>query len=206
VFNFGGPLLKYDETLASQSVDGIVTAYNKPKEHARPGTALVVRSAFASNLQRNRAIDALFRNPEADQTRVLDVSRAGNTACPDGAAAPCPRFQAVDPALTAMQVMRGERRFGVLVFYAILDTAIPTTSRSINPISPGTSSNCWRIRTTPIHLSRAFSTAPRAIFHRGGSPRIVAIWFASVGCLRPPDGIAGRQAWTAAFTATRFRQ
>ena len=124
VFNFGGPLPGYDDILATHLVDGIVAAYNQAKECARPGATLVLRSGFAANIQRNRAIDAFFRNPEEDRKRVLDVSAAAGMTCPDGAADPCRRFQAADPTLTVLQVRREERPCALLIFYAVHNTTL----------------------------------------------------------------------------------
>ncbi|SPF44462.1 putative Neutral/alkaline nonlysosomal ceramidase [Candidatus Sulfopaludibacter sp. SbA4] len=124
VFNFSGPLPGYDETLATHLVDGIAAAYDQAKANALPGASLVLRSGYALNLQRNRAVDAFFLNPHDETEDIIKKSRAAGMTCPPGAADPCPRFQAADPTLTVLQVRRDDRPFALLVFYAIHNTAI----------------------------------------------------------------------------------
>jgi neutral ceramidase len=127
VFNFGGPLPGYDPKLAKYLSDGIVEACHRAEQDARkPGTySVVLRSGSAPNLQRNRAIDAFFRNGDKATAAVLDASRSAGMACPDlGSENQCPRYQAADPTLHALEVLRNGIRTGLAVFYAIHNTAM----------------------------------------------------------------------------------
>jgi neutral ceramidase len=127
VFNFGGLLPGYDEKLAKYLRAGIAKAYHLAEEDARkPGTnTIVLRSGYALNLQRNRAIDAFFRNDDQTTTSVLGASRAAEMTCPDPASEnQCPRYQAADPTLHVLEVLRDGVRTGLLVFYAIHNTAM----------------------------------------------------------------------------------
>jgi neutral ceramidase len=132
VFNFGGPLPGYDFELAKRIKDGIEEAINSAIENAREAGAnkLVLRSGFAPNLQRNRAIDAFYRNPSGPNGpdyvgQVLMASKAAGMTCPGlDSGNDCPRYQAADPALKVLEVLRGERRIALLVFYAIHNTAM----------------------------------------------------------------------------------
>ncbi len=127
VFNFGGPLPFYDERLAKFLVARIEEAYSAARTDAMSGGAssIVLRSGVAVNLQRNRAIDAFFRNPESVTKPVLDASRNALMTCPDpDSQNQCPRFQAADPTLDVLEVLRGGQRIGLLVFFAIHNTAM----------------------------------------------------------------------------------
>jgi neutral ceramidase len=127
VFNFGGPLPFYDERLAKFLAGRIEEAYKAARTDAMSGGAgsIVLRSGLAVNLQRNRAIDAFFLNPPEITTPLLDASRDALMTCPDPASEnQCPRFQAADPTLDVLEVLRGGQRIGLLVFFAIHNTAM----------------------------------------------------------------------------------
>jgi len=127
VFNFAGPLPFYDDRLAKFLIARIEDAYNAARIDALSGGAgaIVLRSGLAVNLQRNRAIDAFFLNPPDVRKNVLDASRNAQMTCPDPASDnQCPRFQAVDPTLEVLEVLRAGQRIGVLVFFAIHNTAM----------------------------------------------------------------------------------
>jgi neutral ceramidase len=142
VFNFGGLLPGYDaiqtphgynETLARHLRAGIVAAYRLAEKDAREAGAngqtgkssIVLHSGLAVNLQRNRAVDAFFRNPPADTAAVLKASQAAGMTCPDPSNEnQCPRYQAADPTLHVLEVRRGGDPIALLVFYAIHNTAM----------------------------------------------------------------------------------
>src|SRR5262249_16239700 len=89
------------------------------------GASIALHTGVALDLQRNRAIDAFFRNSAEQRTAVLDRSRAAGMSCPDPAnAGECPRYQAADPALNVLEVRSAGRRTALLVFYAIHNTAM----------------------------------------------------------------------------------
>lgn len=127
VFNFAGLLPGYDPRLAKYLRAGIVQACRAAEQDSRkPGTnSIVVRSGYAVNLQRNRAIDAFFRNDDTATTAVLNASRAAGMTCPDpGGENQCPRYQATDPTLQVVELLRDGVRTGLMVFYAIHNTAM----------------------------------------------------------------------------------
>jgi neutral ceramidase len=127
VFNFGGPLPGYDASLFEHLTGGIVEAVAAARENAlqSDGASIALHTGVALDLQRNRAIDAFFRNSAEQRTAVLDRSRAAGMSCPDPAnAGECPRYQAADPALNVLEVRSAGRRTALLVFYAIHNTAM----------------------------------------------------------------------------------
>jgi neutral ceramidase len=119
VFNFGGPLPGFDQELFRRLSGRIVAAIDEARANAhQPGEITVaMRSGFAPGLQRNRAIDAFFRNPSNRTDPLLRMSRAAGMSCPDDDAGnQCPRYQGVDPTLQVLEVLRGGQRIGLLVF------------------------------------------------------------------------------------------
>jgi neutral ceramidase len=127
VFNFAGPLPFYDDRLAKFLIARIEDAYRAARTDALSGGAgsIVLHSGVAANLQRNRAIDAFFLNPPNVTASVLDASRNALMTCPgDASDNQCPRFQAVDPTLEVLEVLRAGQRIGALVFFAIHNTAM----------------------------------------------------------------------------------
>src|SRR5205085_2472560 len=63
------------------------------------------------------------RNSPEETAAILDASRAAGVTCPS-AANDCPRYQAADPTLRVLEVMRGGTRAGLMVFFAIHPTAM----------------------------------------------------------------------------------
>lgn len=125
VFNFGGLLPGYNFELARRLTEAVEEAINLARKNAgEPGAAsIVLRGGFAPNLQRNRAIDAFFLNDARDTAAVLQAGKAAGVTCPGGGGE-CPRYQAADPALRVLEVLRDGTRIGLLVFYAIHNTAM----------------------------------------------------------------------------------
>jgi neutral ceramidase len=127
VFNFGGPLPGYDVELAKRLKEGIEEAIRSAIKNASEAGAksIVLRSGFAPNLQRNRAIDAFYRNDGDTVSAVLKASRDNGMTCPDpNSGNECPRYQAADPTLQVLEVLRDGHRVALLVFYAIHNTAM----------------------------------------------------------------------------------
>ena len=125
VFNFGGLLPGYDFELARRLKEGIKEAIELARKNAgeRGANRIVLRRGFAANLQRNRAIDAFYLNGGKYTDAVLQASRAAGMTCPGGGDE-CPRYQAADPSLQVLEVLRNGERIGLLVFYAIHNTAM----------------------------------------------------------------------------------
>ena len=127
VFNFGGLLPGYNFELAKWLKEGIEEAINSARTSAFQSRAknfgIVLRTGFAPNLQRNRAIDAFYLNDVNETAAVLRASKAAGMTCPGGGGE-CPRYQAADPTLRVLEVLRGGERIGLLVFYAIHNTAM----------------------------------------------------------------------------------
>lgn len=125
VFNFGGLLPGYDFELARRLKEGIKEAIELARKNAgEPGAnRIVLHRGFAPNLQRNRAIDAFYLNDGKYTGAVLQASKAAGMTCPGGGGE-CPRYQAADPSLQVLEVLRNGERIGLLVFYAIHNTAM----------------------------------------------------------------------------------
>jgi neutral ceramidase len=126
VFNFGAPVPGYDGELFRRLTDGIAEAVASARENALASgdASVALHTSVALDLQRNRAIDAFYRNSSEARAKVLEASRAAGTTCPDPADVECPRYQAVDPSLEVLEVRHGGRTTALLVFYAIHNTAI----------------------------------------------------------------------------------
>ncbi len=127
VFNFGGPIPGFDENLYKHLTDWLYAVVHAAQSDAtghNGNVSVRLYSGAAGDLQRNRAIDAFFRNSGALQAQVLATS-AGKVTCPDpDSGGHCPRYQAVNPELNVLELRRGGRRFGLMVFYAIHNTAM----------------------------------------------------------------------------------
>lgn len=125
VFNFAGLLPGYDFELARRLKEGIEEAIESARKNAgEPGaSSIVLRRGFAPNLQRNRAIDAFYLNDGKYTDAVLQASKAAGMTCPGGGDE-CPRYQAADPSLQVLELLRNGERIGLLVFYAIHNTAM----------------------------------------------------------------------------------
>ena len=128
VYNFGGLLPGYSkkllETLAERIVDAIQQAHDDALADPNARYGLALRSGYAPDLQRNRAIDAFFLDSPAERDGVWREARAAQTSCPNAAVQDCPRYQAVDPTLKVLEVWRGDKRTALMVFFAIHPTAM----------------------------------------------------------------------------------
>jgi neutral ceramidase len=127
VFNFAGPLPGFDADLFQHLTDAIAEAVDAARENALQSAdaSISLHSGVALDLQRNRAIDAFFRNTPEQRHKVLDRRRNAGVSCPDPeSGGDCPRYQAVDPSLAVLEVRSGGRRTALLVFYAIHNTAM----------------------------------------------------------------------------------
>ncbi len=127
-YNWGGPLPGFDGALFHFLAERVAKVVGEAWQDARNSSAsrhqVVLRSGFALDLQRNRAIDAFFRNGQADIDAVLQGSVSAGMNCPDGSGRNCPRYLAVDPALSVLEVLRDGRRMALLVFFAVHPTAM----------------------------------------------------------------------------------
>lgn len=124
VFNFGGPLPGFSAELFQMLTERLAEVIRGAYQDAL-GTppdsihSVSLRTGYAANLQRNRAIDAFFRDSGEDTDSVIRLSQAAKMTCPDPVDSDCPRYQAVDPTLQVLEVSRNRRRIGLLVFFAI---------------------------------------------------------------------------------------
>ncbi|MGC9970830.1 MAG: neutral/alkaline non-lysosomal ceramidase N-terminal domain-containing protein [Bryobacteraceae bacterium] len=127
-YNWGGPLPGFDGALFHFLAERIAKAVGDAWQDARSSSGsrhqVILRSGYALDLQRNRAIDAFFRNPQDDIAAVLDASASAGMNCPDGSLRNCPRYLAVDPTLKVLEVLRDGRRIALLVFFAVHPTAM----------------------------------------------------------------------------------
>lgn len=127
-YNWGGPLPGFDSALFHFLAERIAKAVGDAWQDAQNSSGsrhqVVLRSGYALDLQRNRAIDAFFRNPQDDIAAVLDASASAGMNCPDGPGRNCPRYLAVDPTLKVLEVLRDGRRIALLVFFAVHPTAM----------------------------------------------------------------------------------
>ena len=112
--------------LAGRIADAVTSAYKDASTSSPEAHSLVLRTGFAPNIQRNRAIGAFFRNP--DHHALIERARTLGMRCPDGTDENCPRYLAADPTLTVLEVLRKtggkERRVALLVFFAVHPTAM----------------------------------------------------------------------------------
>jgi neutral ceramidase len=126
VFNFGGPVPGYDGELFRRLTDGIAEAVASARENALASgdASIALHTGVALDLQRNRAIDAFYRNDAGVRAKILEASGEAGTTCPAAADIECPRYQAVDPSLEILEVRHGGQTTALLVFYAIHNTAM----------------------------------------------------------------------------------
>lgn len=115
---FHRPLFDF---LAERITDAVVMAAEDARKNGRLRHRVALHAGSLSELLRNRAIDAFFRNPEAAS---LLLPPACSTPCDLGAV----RYRAVDPTLTVLEVLREKdglpERIGLLVFLAVHSTAL----------------------------------------------------------------------------------
>jgi neutral ceramidase len=120
---FDKPLFDF---LAGRIAEAVTSAYKDASNSSSDPHSVVLRSGAAPNIQRNRAIDAFFRNPDHDD--LIERARKLGMRCPDGTDGNCPRYLATDPTLTVLEVLRKtggtERRVALLVFFAVHPTAM----------------------------------------------------------------------------------
>jgi neutral ceramidase len=127
---FSSPWSGFDkelfDRLADKIAEAITRAYRDATDSSSTAHRLILRVGVAPNIQRNRAIDAFFRNPEAKE--FIDNTRLLGMRCPDGTEDNCPRYLAADPTLTVLEVLRktdtAENRVALLVFFAVHPTAM----------------------------------------------------------------------------------
>ena len=125
---FAGPLPNFEPKLfhflAAQIAEAITAAITDAQGNASAPHALEVYQGAAPDIQRNRAIAPFFRNPSAIRESILENAKAGGAKCPDGTVDRCPRYLAVDPALTVVRILRSGVTRGLLTFYAVHPTAM----------------------------------------------------------------------------------
>ena len=107
--------------LAERITDAVVTAAEDAQKNGMLRHGVALHASPHPELLRNRAIDAFFRNPEAES---LLLSPECTLPCDLGAV----RYRAVDPTLTVLELLRetggAPKRIGLLVFLAVHSTAL----------------------------------------------------------------------------------
>jgi neutral ceramidase len=129
VYNFGGPLPGFNpqmfETLAERIVDAIASA-ERDASGSNPSSVhgIRLRTGYALNIQRNRALAPFLRNPPEETGPIVKRSRDAGMICPDDYGQDCSRYLAVDPTLKVLEVTRDGRPIALLVFFAVHPTAM----------------------------------------------------------------------------------
>jgi neutral ceramidase len=117
---------KLFDFLASRIAKAVACAFQDASKYSSDRHTLLLRIGGAPNIQRNRAIDAFFRNP--DNGELLKRAVDKGMRCPAGSDENCPRYLAADPTLTVLEVRRktgtAEQRIALLVFFAVHPTAM----------------------------------------------------------------------------------
>ena len=141
---FSRPLFDFLVTQITLAID---RAINNALTH-EASVELFVRTTRADGLQLNRSPATFLLNPMS-QTLMTTFHRPvalcepvglrGEAALKGWDLTGCPRLRAADPALTTLELRRGNVRIGVLIFFAmhptILDTAAPVNSGDFSGIA-----------------------------------------------------------------------
>ena len=164
---FHRPLFDF---LAERITDAVVIAAEDARKNGMLRHRVALHAGSLTELLRNRAIDAFFRNPEAAS---LLLPPACSTPCDLGAV----RYRAVDPTLTVLELLREKdgvsKRIGLLVFFAVHSTALSHE----NPLyaSDFTGWAMTRLSARPKQADRpsspASSTVRKEMSLRGGYGR-----------------------------------
>ena len=126
--SFAGPLPHFDpallDFLAARIADAVVDSIADAHAHAGRAHELRFYRGSAPGIQRNRAIEPFFHNPEALRTAIFERSRSLGATCPDGTTLGCPRHLAADPTLQIVEILRDGTPRALLLFFAVHPTAI----------------------------------------------------------------------------------
>jgi neutral ceramidase len=129
---FSGPWPGFDAPLfhflARQIAAAVIAAFQDAKNSSSCEHTVTLRVGAAPNIQRNRAINAFFRNPPSECQALIDEGISKGMRCPDGTKLNCFRYLAADPTLTVLEVLRKaggvEKRIALLVFFSVHPTAM----------------------------------------------------------------------------------
>ncbi len=172
--------------LAGRIADAVVAAIVDARSNAGRVELMVHTHAVDESMLLNRAPSAFVLNRDRDESLAqLDTGLGPMPHCPAGRATPpggwdlygCPRLRAVDRALTVLEIARGGKRAGGLVFFAAHPSDLPGRHallqprlRGRRPGPPG--AGAWRhFRVLQWRRGRRHAPAGRAEPRRGG-----AVW------------------------------
>jgi neutral ceramidase len=119
--------------LASRIADAVLNAAHDAEQASGKTHRIVLRSGYALHLQRNRAIDAFFRDPGPETDAIMSDARKAGVTCPGQPDQDCARYLAVDPTIKVLEVLRQgvlqqgqerEKPIALLCFGAVHATGI----------------------------------------------------------------------------------
>ena len=128
--------------LAGRIADAVVAAIVDARSNAGRVELMVHTHAVDESMLLNRAPSAFVLNRDRDESLAqLDTGLGPMPHCPAGHATPpggwdlygCPRLRAVDRALTVLEIARGGKRAGGLVFFAAHPSDLPADTPFYSP-------------------------------------------------------------------------